>query len=379
MTGQVQHLRNLIARLEDRYRALGDPIRPDVAAELMDLLLRCRGFSTELFDEAGTAESLASVAAKLVPLERALLEAAGQGVDLEDLWQRGLGLLERGDPDGAKAWGLDLLRTANLAPVIPGDRGQRARAVVQRCLDLASSEPRSFLGAAELALERWELEPIDALDPFAKTAHQALEALPLEAVIDASALPLSPEQQASLLDPIRRGTVLKPGTEALPALDQPWTDVIRPREQQLAATVSPAEQPGFWADLLERADAALLDARSWKQELFALLSKFREPDLVWGHADRGRGEMVRLGRFVEEDWWLVHDSRGLSVRGPRQPEVQVTAHLDDEKLELERTETSDAAFWTLPAAERWIDGLGLSVQVGPDRFTIELPGQHSET
>lgn len=378
MTEQVQHLRSILARLEERSLALGDPLRPDVAADLLDLLLRCRGFSSEQLEEAGVAELMASVEARILPAAEKLAEAAGRGVDLEALWQRGLSLLEHGDERAARAWGLDVIRVANLAPVIPGRRGERARQTVQRCLDLAGSEPRHFLGASSVVLDRWELEPVDELDPFAVEAHRAFETLPLEALIDASAPPLPQEQLRSLLDPIRNGTVWKPGLESLPAEHEPWVNAIRPREEQVVGTVKPADPPGFWTRVLERADDALQDALEWKTALAALIAGSRPDKRTVVFADDEPGEMVRLGRFVDADWWLLHDARGLSLYGPVLPDVSVTAIMGEEHRDLERTAMADAASWLLPTADLWTAGLRLRVRVGPDSFVIDLPGESSE-
>ncbi len=378
MTGQVQHLRSIVARLEERSSALGDPIRPALAAEVMDLWLRCRAFSVEQLEEAGVTGLMASVEARILSERESLAEAAGRGVDLEDLWQRGLGLLEHEDEGAAKAWGLDVLRVANLASEIPDRRGERARKTVQRCLDLAGSEPRHFLGASSVVLDRWELEPVDELDPFAVEAHRVFETLPLEALIDASAPPLPQEQLRSLLDPIRNGTVWKPGITSLPADDEPWIDFIRPREEQVVSTAEPAGAPGFWTRVLERADDAIQDALGWKRALAALIAGSRTTGETFVFADDDPGEMVRLGHYVDHDWWLLRDARGLSLYGPVLPDVSVTAILGEEHRDLERTARDKASKWLLPTADLWPAGLRLDVRVGPDSFVLDLPGEIPE-
>jgi hypothetical protein len=381
MTPRTQHLLSLLAELEALVLQLAEPIPPAHAAPLYDLLLRCCSYPPEEIEAAGVTERLQAVQQRLTVREADLAEAAGRGVDLGRIFQRGMALLgvDHPDPSEVEAWAVDLLRLANVAPYIPGSRGEHARDVVKRCLDLAGSAPRGFLSAATVALDRFELEAVDVLDPFSVAAHQALEILPLDAAVDASAPTLSEAKLRSLLDPIRNGTVLREGLEALPAEDEPWILALRPREQQQLGTVAPAKAlPSIWDTLIRRADDALQDALDWPRELAAMLARCRQEGLVPVHADGDPGDMLRLGRHLDGDWWLLHDARGLSLQGPSGLEASVVAVVDGQDTELEVVVKGDVARWLLPAANRWLGGLTLRVQVGPDSVELRLPGAEAD-
>jgi hypothetical protein len=371
-----QHLQSLVDELVARVSALTDPIDPTVATEAFDLLLRCQAYVPEELEAAGLSERLRDLQHRLASLE--LAEAAGRGVDLGRLWQRGMALLDDDAPDTAavEAWARDLLLLANLAPVFPVERGERAREVVQRCLDLASSDPRGFLGAATVALDRFELENPEGLDPFSARAHRALEVLPLEAAIDASAPALSEEKLRSLLDPIRNGSVWREGQQGLPAEGEPWIDAIRPRGQQRVGSGAP---PRWWENVVDRADDALQDAFDWRQRLDAMLANLRKPGVVPIHADGGPGDMIRLGQHLGFDWWLLHDARGLWLHGPELEGVAVTARMGEQELVFEPVAVKGALRWPLPTVDRWPQGLVLRIRLGPDSVEIELPGGEDET
>jgi hypothetical protein len=378
MTPQIQNILALMSELVALALALTVGLSPSDAALLLDRWLRVRSFTAVQRDAAGISDQFEQLDTRLAGMERQLAVSAGQGVDLEALWQRGLALLDAGTTPEAEAWGRDLLLLANLAPVIPGDRGMRARGMVERCLDLASAEPLSFLGAASVALDRWEHEPVDDLDAFSLAAHRALETLPLEAAIDASAVPLPGGKLRSLIDPIRNGTVLREDLKSLPAEDQPWIHAIRPRVRQRVGTASPSELSSSWRMLIARADDAIQDALGWRGELAAMLARGRAAGAVRCYADSDPGDMLRLGRHVEEDWWLVHDARGFSLQGPKLDDVTVTAIQGEQRTVLERTSAGAAARWLLPAVALWTDGLRLQVRVDADSFHFELPGEGSE-
>lgn len=375
MTPRTQHLQSLVDELEARVSALPDPIEPPQAAQAFDLLLRCQAYEPEEREAAGVSARLQLLQRRLATLD--LAEAAGRGVDLGRLWQRGMALLDddAADPEAVEAWARDLLMLATLAPALPVERGERAREVVQRCLDLAGSDPRGFLGAATVVLDRFELEAPDGLDPFAVRAHRALEVLPLEAAIDASAPALSEDKLRSLLDPIRNGSVWRESQEGLPAEGEPWIHAIRPREQQ---QVGPGTLPPWWEKVLDRADDALQDAFDWKQNLAAMLARIREPGLVPIHADGDLGDMARMGRHLGFDWWLLHDARGLWLHGPENEHVTVTARIDGQEHELEAVAVEGAQRWRLPTVDSWPQGLSLLVRLGFDSFELALPGEGNE-
>ena len=370
MTTRAEHVLALVVELEGRTSGLSEPIPPSLATPALDLLLRCRAYGPAEVEAAGVAERLGAVDHKLSQLEPAFAEAAGRGLDLGRLRQRGQALLEDGAPDDAtvRIWARDVLVASNLAPAIPVERGERARELVLHCLDLAGSDPRRFLGASSVVLDRFELEAPDGLDPFSARAHRAFESLPLEAVIDASVPALSEAKLRSLLDPISDGTVLREGLASLPAQDEPWIRAIRPREQQRGAG-----PPGPWWDrLMERAEDALQDARAWKQELDSLLDRCRQEGRVPCHAAGDPGEMVRLGRHLGGDWWLLHDAGGLWLQGPDREDVVVVARFDGREEGLEPSLVEGGTRWSLPTVVRWPRGLLLSVRVGPDSFEITL-------
>jgi hypothetical protein len=365
MTARIERARVLLGELEVLACALGEATEPDIAALFLDRLVRCRGFSPEEVAEAGATETLAACEAAAARTLETLGGAAGQGLDLEQLWDRGLALARGTDDAGCGEWGQDLLLVANVTEFVPGTRGERMQEVVERCLALAAAFPERLQAVAEVAADRAEQEGIETLGPFAADIHRCLVELPLLMAVDASEVQPDPVALGALVASVAR---IVAGRRAdIPQDDEPWTVKL------VRCPTPAAEHPGTtpWGRIAAYADSAIADAIAWRDELAALLALGLRAGVP---GECARDGSVKLGSRAGAEWSIVASGGSLFLEGCPSPHATVMAQAGSAGRALDRV-VGRPERWVLPPQAEWKQGLRLEVTVGPDSFAFDLPGE----
>lgn len=175
MNPSTEQARYLASSLQDVAEGLS-PDDLDGLLRVLDLGDRLRRMGEEAWSEAQVVE-LVQLAEQARPgLLGRIHELVPPGWEWPPLDELGDAMLLGEQSEATIAWGMALLRLANLLPELQPEPRRGARQVLQRAQDRLQLDPQAFLALVSLAAQRVEDEPLDAQPvPVRALVHGMLE------------------------------------------------------------------------------------------------------------------------------------------------------------------------------------------------------------